>query len=158
MAPKEKKSTKVNKDNKAVVDALLHVLADTYALYLKTHNYHWNVTGPNFRSLHTLFEEQYKDTFEAIDEIAERIRTLGSKVPATLKKITSMAHISDGDENASANTMVKHLYKDQMQIIQCIHTAIEKAHKADDEGTIEILSERIAVHEKNAWMLKASSE
>lgn len=146
------------KGNKAVVDALMHVLADSYALYLKTHNYHWNVTGPNFKSLHELFEEQYQDVFEAVDEIAERIRTLGAKVPATLKKIASLAHIGDGNENASASVMVKELYKDQLQIIACIHTALAKAHKTDDEGTIAILSERIAKHEKNAWMLKATSE
>lgn len=146
------------KENKAVVDALMHVLADCYALYLKTHNYHWNVTGPNFKSLHDLFEEQYTDLFTAVDEVAERVRTLGAKVPATFKTFASLTHIKDGDEKAKANDMVKQLYKDQLQIIECINDAMAKAHKAGDEGTIALLSSRIEIHEKNAWMLKASCE
>lgn len=148
----------IRKRDKAVIDALMHVLADSYALYLKTHVYHWNVTGSNFKSLHELFEDQYNDLFAAVDEIAERIRTLGTKVNLNFKKISSLAHIKDPNEKATATGMVKELYKDQLQIIDCIKDALEKAHKADDEGTIAILSERIAVHEKTAWMLKASAE
>lgn len=154
MATKGKKTA----GNKALVNALLHVLAESYALYLKTQNYHWNVTGPHFKSLHMLFEEQYKDLFEAIDTIAERVRALNSKVPSTFKKIASLSHIEEGDEKASATTMLKQLYKDQLQMIDCINAAIKEAHKAEDEGTIDLLAGRVATHEKNAWMLKASIE
>jgi len=142
-------------DNK-ITDALQIVLADNYALYLKTQNYHWNVTGANFRSLHLLFEEQYTDLFTANDDIAERIRTLGSKVPATLGIFASVTNIEDGKENADAQTMVKELADDQAKILKSLTNALHAAQKAQDEATIDFIINRIGVHEKAAWILRSS--
>ncbi|PIZ33370.1 MAG: DNA starvation/stationary phase protection protein [Alphaproteobacteria bacterium CG_4_10_14_0_8_um_filter_37_21] len=142
-------------DNK-ITDALQIVLADNYALYLKTQNYHWNVTGANFRSLHLLFEEQYTDLFTANDDIAERIRTLGSKVPATLGIFASVTNIEDGNENADAQTMVKELADDQAKILKSLTNALHAAQKAQDEATIDFIINRIGVHEKAAWILRSS--
>lgn len=142
-------------DNK-ITDALQIVLADNYALYLKTQNYHWNVTGANFRSLHLLFEEQYTDLFTANDDIAERIRTLGSKVPATLGIFASVTNIEDGNENADAQTMVKELADDQATVLKSLTNALHAAQKAQDEATVDFIINRIGVHEKAAWMLRSS--
>ena len=142
-------------DNK-ITDALQIVLADNYALYLKTQNDHWNVTGANFRSLHLLFEEQYTDLFTANDDIAERIRTLGSKVPATLGIFASVTNIEDGNENADAQTMVKELADDQAKILKSLTNALHAAQKAQDEATIDFIINRIGVHEKAAWILRSS--
>jgi len=135
---------------------LKQVLADSYALYIKTQNYHWNITGPNFRSLHLLFEEQYTDLAAAIDEIAERIRTLGDKAPGSFSKYASITNIKDGDENASANNMVKQLSEDQSKIISSLSAALEAAQEKNDEATIGLVVDRISIHEKNAWMLNSS--
>lgn len=97
----------MNMNSNQVIETLKTALADNYALYLKTQNYHWNVIGPNFRALHLLFEEQYTDLFTANDDIAERIRTLGAKVPATLGGFAAVTNIHDGNENADAQTMVQ---------------------------------------------------
>ncbi len=135
---------------------LKQVLADSYALYVKTQNFHWNVTGPSFRSLHLLFEEQYTDLAAAIDEIAERIRTLGEKAPGSFKSYTSRTKISDGDENTEASEMVKQLAEDQKKIVESLKVAFDSASEAGDEATVDLMVGRITVHEKNGWMLNSS--
>lgn len=142
--------------NNKVAEVLKTVLANNYALYLKTQNYHWNVTGPNFKSLHELFEEQYNDLFTANDEIAERVRTLGEKVPATFGIFSNSAIIKDGDENADSSSMVKELAADQDLMIQSLKEALIAAQDADDEATIGLVVDRITIHEKAAWMLRSS--
>ncbi len=136
--------------------ALKTVLANSYALYLKTQNYHWNVTGPNFKALHSLFEDQYNDLATAIDEIAELIRGLGEKAPGTWKAYEAITHIKDGDENLSANDMVNDLMNDQDIIQKSLEEAIKEAEKNNDEVVIGALVERMTVHRKNKWMLKSS--
>lgn len=140
----------------ALVNNLKSVLADSYALSLKTQNYHWNVTGPNFESLHLLFEAQYNDLAEAIDLIAERIRALGEKIPVSLSIFNKMTTIPDGDETADAPTMVGQLAQDQLSIIKTLKAALASAQNRSDEVTINLLVDRLTVHEKNHWMLSAS--
>ncbi len=142
--------------NKPVATALKKVLADNYALYLKTQNYHWNVEGPNFKPLHLLFEEQYTDLATAIDTVAELIRGLGEKAPGTFDAYTKTASIKPGNENASADQMVKELVKDQGLIEKTLQQAFDVAQKAGDEVVAGFMVERLTVHRKAAWMLKSS--
>lgn len=142
--------------NKNVSTSLKSTLADSYVLYIKTQNYHWNVTGPNFKSLHIMFEEQYNDLFTAVDLIAERIRALGEKAPGTYAKYIELTKIKEGDENLDANSMVKELANDQDIIVQTLTNALKEAQKAGDEVTAGIVTDRIEIHQKNAWMLKSS--
>lgn len=139
-----------------VANELKKVLANSFALYLKTQNYHWNVQGPHFKALHLLFEEQYTDLAAAIDEIAERIRALGEKAPGTWKAYQPMIKIDDGDENASAEKMVKEMANDQKIICETIKEALQAAQKDADEASTDLLVGRINVHEKAAWMLQSS--
>ncbi|WP_341791720.1 Dps family protein [Rickettsia endosymbiont of Gonocerus acuteangulatus] len=138
-----------------VIKALEQVLADSYALYFKTQNYHWNVEGAEFRSLHLLFEGQYEDLAESLDELAERIRTLDAKVPA-LSNLIKLASISESNPNASANEMLKSLVKDQEIIRDTLYKGLKIAQSEGDEGTADMIIGRIKVHEKNRWMLKSS--
>lgn len=141
---------------KPVVNALKNVLADCYALYLKTQNYHWNVEGPHFKSLHLLFEEQYTDIATAIDTVAELIRGLGEKAPGTFDAYIKHSSIKSGNENASAEQMVKELTADQAAIAKTLQTALDAAQKAGDEVVAGFMIERLTVHRKAAWMLKSS--
>lgn len=141
--------------NTPVVDALKQVLADTYALYMKTQNYHWNVEGPHFKALHELFEEQYRDLFGAIDEAAEHIRQLGHKAPGTLSSYVEKTTIKPGSENADWKTMVRELAEDQVAIEKTLHDAAEVADNADDEVVEDFLVQRQIVHRKAGWMLKS---
>jgi starvation-inducible DNA-binding protein len=141
--------------NKPVVEALKQVLADSYALYMKTQNYHWNVEGPRFRSLHLMFEEQYTDLATAIDNNAELIRGLGEKAPGTFAAYAK-ANIKPGDENADAERMVRELSEDHGIIQKTLQSALEAAQKAGDEVVAGFLIERLTVHRKTAWMLKSS--
>ncbi len=141
--------------NAPVTDALKTVLADTYALYLKTQNYHWNVEGPQFKALHDLFEEQYNDLFAAIDDIAELIRTLGEKAPGKLAFYAETTRITAGDENYDAMTMVKDLAESQSQIVESLQAAHDAADKAGDEVVVDAMIGRMAVHRKNRWMLQS---
>lgn len=147
---------KDSKSNQPVVAALKNVLADSYMLYLKTQNYHWNVTGPRFRELHLMFEEQYTDLAMAIDTIAELIRGLGEKTPGTFDAYQKATRIKPGDEEASAEQMVKELRDDHETIQQTLKAAIEIADDADDEVVEGALTDRLTVHRKNAWMLASS--
>lgn len=138
------------------VKPLSAILANTYALYLKTQNYHWHVYGPQFKELHELFEAQYRELIEAIDEIAERIRILGSHAPATFNEYNALKTLTDGDSNTNAKQMLDDLYHDNQTLVSDLKGALLKAAEINDEGTVVLLSNRITSHEKSAWMLDAS--
>ena len=142
----------------SIIKKLEVTLADTYALYLKTQNYHWHVRGPQFKSLHELFEMQYKELAEAVDSVAERILMMGYKAPATFTELNQLKTIKDGDSSTSANQMVSELAEDHSILVQDLNLAIKTAQENNDEGTVSLLSERIASHEKAHWMLAASKE
>ncbi|MCH2037636.1 MAG: DNA starvation/stationary phase protection protein [Rickettsiales bacterium] len=139
-----------------IIDALKNVLADSYSLYLKTQNYHWNVEGPFFKPLHDMFEEQYNDLALAIDDIAELIRGLGDKAPGTFKAFQNITSIKDGNESLLANQMLEELVADQDVMIKTLEAALHAAQKADDEVIIGAVIDRMTVHRKNKWMLKSS--
>lgn len=140
----------------ALIKKLEVVLADTYALYLKTQNYHWHVKGPQFKSLHELFEMQYQELAEAVDGIAERILIMGHKAPATFTALNQLKTIKDGDSNLNANDMVNELAKDHGILVKDLNAVVKIAQEEADEGTVALISERIAAHEKSRWMLTAS--
>jgi starvation-inducible DNA-binding protein len=139
-----------------VKEKLAITLADTYTLYLKTQNYHWHVTGPNFSGLHALFEMQYRELAEAVDEIAERMLTLGYDAPATFKEFMSLRRIEEGNSNLSAKEMVEELSNDNTRLVKDLNQAMSIAQSNNDEGTANLLADRIAAHEKASWMLRAS--
>ena len=141
-----------------MMNKLKVILADTYALYLKTQNYHWHVTGPQFKPLHELFEIQYRELAEAIDAIAERIRILGHIAPASFHDFMHLKTLQDGDAEHNSNQMVTELALDHGTLVRDLNQAMVLAQAANDEGTVALLSERIAAHEKNRWMLSASTE
>lgn len=141
-----------------LISLLNAVLADSYILLLKTHNYHWNITGTNFYSFHQMLETQYTDLFEAVDLIAERIRARHEKAMGSFEEYKKITNISEGNANAQANDMILDIAKDQDIIIATLSKAIEEASKENDDVTAGILSDRIEVHQKNAWMLNASCE
>ena len=134
------------------------VLADTYALYLKTQNYHWHVKGAQFKSLHELFEVHYRELAEAVDQVAERILILGHKAPATFTEFNQLKTLKDGDSSANANQMVTELAADHLTLVKDLNHVMKVAQEHNDEGSISLLSERIASHEKAHWMLRASCE
>lgn len=142
--------------NKQVIENLKSLLANSYALSLKTQNYHWNVTGPNFKSLHELFEEQYDDLGSAIDEIAERIRGLGEKAPGSFKAFDKLSVIKEGNENLSPKEMLEDLIDGQMHVLEVLKKTLESAQDVGDEVTIGIVVDRMTAHEKTAWMLRSS--
>lgn len=140
---------------KAVAAALSHVLADTYALYLKTHAYHWNVTGADFPQLHALFETHYRDMWDALDEIAERIRALGVFTPPS-GRLASLSSIpADEADPPPAAQMVRNLLDGHEALIRRAREALETADDADDAASEDLLTQRIRTHEKTAWMLRA---
>lgn len=147
-----------SKLSQKVADELTHVLADTYTLYLKTQNYHWNVTGPYFPQLHALFEEQYTELAEAVDVIAERIRALDALAPASFSEFQKLTSLDEGDNLVAWETMVEHLLHDHETIAHHLLIVFSKAEKANDQGTIDMLTERLRAHEKAAWMLRSSLE
>jgi starvation-inducible DNA-binding protein len=142
--------------NKNTIDSLKIVLSDSYVLYLKAQNYHWNVTGPYFKSLHLMFEEQYNDLFTAVDLIAERIRALGEKAPGSFAIYSKLTNIEEGNENTDSDYMVKDLANDQDIIVKTLTNALKEAQAVSDEVTVGILTDRIEIHQKNSWMLKSS--
>lgn len=141
-----------------VIQHLEQTLVDTYAVYLKSQNAHWNVTGPMFKPLHDLFEEHYQEMFGALDELAERIRTIGGTAPATFKEFSKRSTIPEWDTPPKANTMIHDLVKDHETVIHGLRGLVEHAEKANDEATVDMAVERLAVHEKNAWMLRVHLE
>ena len=141
-----------------VIEILSHYLADSYYLYLKTHNFHWNVTGMNFQSLHKLFNEQYNALFISLDEIAERIRALGEYVPATYLQLKELTCLKETKETPKDREMIKLLLEDHETIIKNLRTWIEETANAKDLGTSDFLTARIEEHEKTAWMLRSHFE
>jgi starvation-inducible DNA-binding protein len=142
--------------NKPVVENLLRVLANTHALALKTQNYHWNVTGVQFAALHTLFEGQYDALAEATDEIAERVRALGEKVPASYKVFSEHQLITDGNHEADVTFMLEDLAASHKRVAKLLKEGIETAERSDDASTADLLTTRLTEHDKMAWMLEAS--
>lgn len=138
------------------VETLKVLLADTYALYLKTQNYHWHVTGPNFKELHTLFEEHYKALAIAVDDVAERILILGDRAPATFAEFNNLKTLKDGDSSKSASDMVNELHDDHGSLNNKLREVLSAAQAEADEGTIALMSELLSQHEKARWMLGAS--
>lgn len=144
---------------KAVADALNGVLADTYTLYQKTHAYHWNVTGPRFHALHVMFEEQYREMWAALDVIAERIRALGVFAPSSGRAMAELSSIESADAAPPpAEQMVKKLLNDHEALIRRARKALDIADDADDVASEDLLTQRIQIHEKTAWMLRATAE
>ena len=141
-----------------VVKNLEVVLANSYALTVKTQNYHWNVVGENFTSLHAMFETQYNELFAALDEIAERIRALGNNVTASFEHFSKTSQFKNGDEKASAKTMLKDLTDDHESVARFIAAGIKTAQANGDEGTADMLIGRLKAHEKMIWMLEASQK
>lgn len=139
-----------------LMNKLSILMADTYALYLKTQNYHWHVKGPQFKSLHELFEMQYRELAEAVDAVAERMLMMGHNAPATFKAFERLKTIKDGDSDASANDMVCELALDNATLVNDLNNALLLAQERNDEGTVTLLADRIAVHQKAHWMLDSS--
>ena len=145
-------------DQKKVVQALTHLLADSYTLYLKSHNFHWNVTGPMFTTLHTLFETQYTDLALAVDEIAERIRALGAPVPGSFTEFGKLATVKESVGPVTAKDMIKILVADQATVAASARKVIEAAEPGADFASADLGTRRMDVHEKNAWMLRSHLE
>ncbi|WP_430395721.1 Dps family protein [Ferrovibrio sp.] len=146
------------KDRKKIADGLSRLLADTYTLYLKTHNYHWNVTGPMFQTLHLMFETHYNELALAVDAIAERIRALGVAAPGTYAKFVKLSSIKEVETIPSATDMIKDLVKGHEAVARTARAVFPVADKASDEPTADLLTQRLQVHEKTAWMLRSLLE
>ncbi len=142
-------------DRMSIAEGLKSLLADSYTLYLQTHNFHWNVTGPQFRELHLMFEEHYTELATAVDEIAERIRTLGVPAPGTYKAFAALASIEEVEGVPSAEEMVARLTAGHEQVVKTCREVLAKAQQGDDESSAALVSDRMRVHEKTAWMLRA---
>ena len=142
--------------NQAVIDGLSRVLADSYTLYIKTHGHHWNVTGPNFPALHAMFEDQYTELAGAVDQIAERIRAVGAKAPAGYKAFRELTAIEESDGDMTADSMVADLLKGHETVAKTAKQTLVVAEAADDEVTVDLMVQRIAVHDKTAWMLRST--
>ncbi|GAA3965014.1 Dps family protein [Allohahella marinimesophila] len=146
----------INKDNRvAIAEGLSRLLADSYTLYLQTHNFHWNVTGPAFRELHLMFEEHYTELAAAVDDIAERIRTLDVAAPGTYKEFARLSSVKEVDGVPSSDEMVDLLTKGHEQVVRTSREVLKVAQEADDESTAALVSDRMRVHEKTSWMLRA---
>ncbi|WP_044410936.1 Dps family protein [Thiomicrospira microaerophila] len=146
----------INETNrKAIAEGLSKLLADSYILFLKTHNYHWNVTGPMFQTLHTMFETQYTELFTAVDEIAERIRALGEKAPGSFQTFQQLSQITEETGSPSAEEMIENLVLGQEAVAKTAREISKIADEASDEPTLDLLTQRMQIHEKNAWMLRS---
>jgi starvation-inducible DNA-binding protein len=150
------KPSLVQKECTSLVNGLTVLLADTYMLYLKTQNFHWNVTGPHFFSLHKLFEEQYLALAAAIDELAERIRALGAHTPASFSYFLKISSLDEPDEHVNADNMVKILLRDHEMLAKSLVKLCKIAEDGSDEVTLDLLIERKSMHDKTAWMLKST--
>ncbi len=142
-------------DRITIATELGRVLADTYTLYLKTHNYHWNVTGPMFNTLHLMFEEQYNELWVAVDLIAERIRSLGEFAPGTYAQFSELTSIAEADGVPAAELMLADLVAGHEAVARTARTAFAAAESAGDQSTADLLTQRLQVHEKTAWMLRS---
>lgn len=142
-------------DRKAIAAGLSRVLADSYTLYLKTHNFHWNVKGPMFNSLHTMFETQYVELATAVDEIAERIRALGEKAPGTYGAFAKLTQIEEEEGDLPAEEMIRQLVRGHETVARTARSVFPQAEAGQDEPTADLLTQRLQVHEKTAWMLRS---
>ena len=145
-------------DRANIASGLSRLLADSYTLYLKTHNYHWNVTGPQFSTLHTLFETHYTELAVAIDEIAERIRALGHHAPGSYKAFAALSTIEEEDDQPSARQMIERLVAGQEAVARTARSVVPITDAANDEPSADLLTQRMQIHEKNAWMLRSLLE
>lgn len=157
---KKSNATQINigisdKDRKKIAAGLSRLLADTYTLYLKTHNFHWNVTGPMFNTLHLMFEEQYNELWLAVDLVAERIRTLGVVAPGTYREFAKLSSIPEADGVPAAEEMVRQLVEGHEAIVRTARAIFPDADAASDEPTADLLTQRLQTHEKTAWMLRS---
>lgn len=145
-------------DRKKITEGLSHLLADSYSLYLNTHNFHWNVTGPMFQTLHLMFEGQYNELALAVDNIAERIRALGHFAPATYSEFAKLSSIKEPKGVPAAKDMIKQLVQGHEAVAKTARSIYPAAEKASDEATADLLTQRIQLHEKTAWMLRSLLE
>jgi starvation-inducible DNA-binding protein len=143
------------KNRQHIADGLSRLLADTYTLYLKTHNFHWNVTGPMFQTLHLMFEGQYNELALAVDAIAERIRALGFPAPGTYKEYSKLTSIPEAEGVPSAEDMIRELVEGQEAVVRTARSVFPTADEANDEPTADLLTQRLQIHEKTAWMLRS---
>lgn len=143
------------KERKEISLGLSHLLADSYTLYLKTHNFHWNVEGPMFNTLHVMFMDQYTELWTALDLIAERIRALGHYAPGSYKQYSKLTSISESDDIPKAEDMIKQLLDGHEIVARTARKVIAAADKGNDEATLDLLTQRIQLHEKTAWMLRS---
>ena len=142
-------------DRQEIANGLSKLLADSYTLYLKTHNYHWNVKGPLFNTLHQMFEVQYTELAEAVDEIAERIRALGKPAPGSYTAFAKLTSIEEEEGEPSAEDMIRQLVKGQEAVVRTARSVFPIAEAANDEPSADLLTQRMQIHEKNAWMLRS---
>ena len=149
---------KATKQEKQVIEALSNLLADSYTLYLKTHNYHWNVSGPMFTTLHTLFETQYTELALAVDEIAERIRSIGAPAPGSYAQFSELTKLKEAIGVPPAVEMVEQLVHDQVLVTQSARKVVAASERAGDQASADLGVRRIQTHEKNAWMLRSHLE
>lgn len=145
-------------DRSAIAQGLNHLLADTYTLYLMTHNFHWNVKGPMFNTLHLMFEGQYNELALAVDLIAERIRAIGYPAPGTYGEFAELSSIKEVKGQPVAEEMIRHLVLGQESIVKTARSLFPVVEKAADEPTADLLTQRMQLHEKNAWMLRSLLE
>lgn len=138
-----------------IADRLSGLLADSYSLYLKTHNFHWNVTGPQFNTLHAMFETQYTELAIAVDDIAERIRALDVKAPGSYAEFSARTNVADASGGETAEEMVAALVEGQETVARTARDAFPAAEAANDQPTADLLTQRMQIHEKNAWMLRS---
>jgi starvation-inducible DNA-binding protein len=143
------------KDRKAIAEGLAHLLADSYTLYLKTHNFHWNVTGPMFSTLHLMFEGQYNELALAVDLIAERIRALGEPAPGSYAQFSKLSSVPEETSVPHAQEMVRQLVEGQEAVIRTARRVFPSAESAGDQATMDLLTQRLQLHEKTAWMLRS---
>ncbi|OGA56166.1 MAG: DNA starvation/stationary phase protection protein [Betaproteobacteria bacterium RIFCSPLOWO2_12_FULL_62_58] len=147
-----------DQDRKAIADGLSRLLADTYTLYLKTHNFHWNVAGPMFQTLHLMFEQQYNELALAVDLIAERIRALGYPAPGTYAEYAKLSSIQETAGVPKAVKMIELLVAGQEAVVRTARSIFPLVEKVNDEPTADLLTQRMQVHEKTAWMLRSLLE
>ncbi len=142
-------------DRQAIAEGLSRLLADSYTLYLKTHNYHWNVVGPMFNTLHLMFEEQYTELALAVDQIAERIRALGERAPGSYREFLELSSVEEESERPDAEEMIRQLVIGQETVVRTSREVFPSVEAANDEPTADLLTQRMQVHEKTAWMLRS---
>lgn len=146
------------KNREQLATVLSKVQADTYTLYLKTHNFHWNVTGPMFQTLHLMFEQQYNELWLAVDLVAERIRALGFPAPGSYKQFAALSSIKDEEGVPKAEDMIRRLVEGHETVARTARTAFKLANEVDDQPTCDLLTQRMQIHEKTAWMLRSLLE